>query len=348
MTARGQLLDYIITQSLAINDNLLISLIPSRASASKFGYSLKDDEAQYGKSCDFWKSDTTEARRWWKAEQAPRPAGCFLAWMVSGCVKMRQDVSRLSLFSLARRKDTFSEEEADDQTEPSASPQAKPVDWPSSARGGEMQTCKRVILNSLCNILLFILINWLYWCTAVIPIRLIFDLLRRFSVEAPDNDDADTEAPTEESDYDPFAGAQVSTRHLEWIRSICFLSYVSWSIRMKLYCRCWNFLPFRLWFDETYTDSWLFRFSLPQGKESQDYNPFAEAESAVGMEAIDLFRAVEKAVEKVKLRKVSDDCQCTCEDDGEDEGAFDSLIEMLRAAEREGNSVPSRPVWCRN
>ena len=83
---------------------------------------------------------------------------------------------------------------------------------------------------------------------------------------------------------------------------------------------------------------------MPQGKESQDYNPFAEAESAVGMEAIDLFRAVEKAVEKVKLRKVSDDCQCTCEDDGEDEGAFDSLIEMLRAAEREGNSVPSRPV----
>lgn len=28
-------------------------------------------------------------------------------------------------------------------------------------------------------------------------------------MEAPDNDDADTEAPTEESDYDPFAGAQV-------------------------------------------------------------------------------------------------------------------------------------------
>lgn len=77
------------------------------------------------------------------------------------------------------------------------------------------------------------------------------------SPQAPDNDDADTEAPTEESDYDPFAGAQ--------------------------------------------------------GKEPQEYNPFAEAESAVGME-----------------------------DDGEDEGAFDSLIEMLRAAEREGNSAPSR------
>jgi len=72
------------------------------------------------------------------------------------------------------------------------------------------------------------------------------------SPQAPDNDDADTEAPTEESDYDPFAG---------------------------------------------------------QGKE---YNPFAEAESAVK------------------------------EDDGEDEGAFDSLIEMLRAAERGGHSAPSR------
>ena len=46
--------------------------------------------------------------------------------------------------------------------------------------------------------------------------------------------------------------------------------------------------------------SWSFRFWLPQGKEPQEYNPFAEAESAVGMEAIDWFQAVEKAVEKVK------------------------------------------------
>lgn len=48
-----------------------------------------------------------------------------------------------------------------------------------------------------------------------IPIGLTFGLLRRFPVEAPDNDDADTEAPTEESDYDPFAGAQVRRKKLE-------------------------------------------------------------------------------------------------------------------------------------
>lgn len=41
-------------------------------------------------------------------------------------------------------------------------------------------------------------------------------------MEAPDNDDADTEAPTEESDYDPFAGAQV--RRKKWSESHPYVS----------------------------------------------------------------------------------------------------------------------------
>ena len=35
-------------------------------------------------------------------------------------------------------------------------------------------------------------------------------------MQAPDNDDADTEAPTEESDYDPFAAAQVEWQKISW------------------------------------------------------------------------------------------------------------------------------------
>lgn len=70
----------------------------------------------------------------------------------------------------------------------------------------------------------------------------------------------------------------------------------------------------------------------------QEYNPFA---------------GVAEAVFNAKCG-----CSCFCvefsrkwclhskqplqQDDAEDEGAFDSLIEMLRAAEREGHS-PSRP-----
>lgn len=76
-----------------------------------------------------------------------------------------------------------------------------------------------------------------------------------------EDDDADTEAPTEESDYDPFAGAQARSKGQEG----------------------------------------------RQGSFEEEYNPFAGV----------------------------------AEDDAEDEGAFDSLIEMLRAAEREGHS-PSR------
>ena len=43
--------------------------------------------------------------------------------------------------------------------------------------------------------------KWLSDCL-VVEAKNRFD----FATEAPDNDDADTEAPTEESDYDPFAG----------------------------------------------------------------------------------------------------------------------------------------------